>query len=92
MDSITLMRQKYQALAQSLGDVEFQIHLLSEERDKIRHSMRELDKLSPDIQNLEKFLKSHITSLVKESYEKKQENKDSKGSQDRDPASNASPA
>jgi peptidoglycan hydrolase CwlO-like protein len=77
VDAQKLLQQKYQQLASSLGDVEFQIHVLSKKRDEICHQMQGLDSIVPDVKNLESFLKQQISSQLKESYEKAR-----KGAQD----------
>lgn len=41
------IQSEFAQLAQKLGEIEIQIHLLKFERDKIRHSMSFLDQFSP---------------------------------------------
>jgi citrate lyase gamma subunit len=64
-DIMSLLRSKYLALAQTLGDIEFQIHVLSKRRDELRLKMQSLDESAPDLKQFEKEITQNIVSLVK---------------------------
>lgn len=71
MDIMTQLRSKYLSYAQTLGDLEFQIFVLSQRRDELRKLMQTLDASVPEIQSALKAqsdqtqLKSVDTELLK---------------------------
>lgn len=56
MDIMTQLRSKYLSHAQTLGDIEFQIFVLTQRRDDLRRLMQTLDASVPEIQSA---LKAH---------------------------------
>lgn len=65
------LKAEFANLAAQLGDTEFQIYILIEKRDKIRHSMQILDQNATKLQQFSTNEVHASASLIKESYEKK---------------------
>ena len=65
MSVVQRLRSKYLTYAQVLGDLEFQIHVLTEKRNAVRAQMQSLDASTPELRELESEMLKNLILATK---------------------------